>query len=66
MKCECVKCECVDCHCKKDLPCRESIKTLKKYLKDTEQFLSMCDKCPVAQHLLDVNRNLSQQIPKTL
>ena len=50
-----VDCKCVDCKCKCPCPpdCKEKMKKMYRYLKDTEKFLRACDKCPLAVRLLE-------------
>lgn len=49
MECKCEDCKCKGCPLKPE--CNNAMKHLKRYLRDTEVFLSKCDKCPIAEKL---------------
>jgi len=56
--CKCDPCECDPCECKDvkvcpcPVECRDKMKKMYRYLKDTQVFLKGCDKCPLAQNML--------------
>lgn len=50
-KCKCgSKCKCNKCPCPPD--CQTKVKKVYRYLMDTKEFLSKCDTCPIAKHLV--------------
>jgi hypothetical protein len=66
-ECKCDPCDCDPCDCgtnncpmSKDTKgkcpcppeCRDKMRKLKRYLNDSKFFLSKCDQCPLAKHML--------------
>lgn len=55
-------CDCKNNCCQKNDKCILYIKDLERFLKDTNFFLSNCDKCPLAKQLTEKCNDLLKRL----